>query len=88
MLYRAGVERSESTRRIVTRRILVRVEPGLDARTVLADEPAVRVVGPLSWMPEVIVVEAAEARQTLEIVKRLETHAGIRSVRPALSCRR
>ena len=84
VLYEAGVERNAHTRRILTRKVLVSIEQGVDpgfvAATAGGGNPEI-----LDYAPGYFLVEAPEIGGALDVADRLRGQPGVKSAEPLLA---
>jgi len=87
VMYPAGGPRNEATRRLLTRRVLVRLVPKADAASVLGGVPGLAHWQAVDYLPGAVLVEAAEATGALALAESLRVRPGVRSAEAQLACR-
>src|SRR2546427_7981252 len=87
VIYPVGRPRNESTRRLLTRRVLVRLMPDADAVSVLGRVPGVAYWQTVDYLPGAVLVEAAEPTGALELAESLRVLPGVRSAEAQLARR-
>ena len=87
VLYPAGSPRNEFTRRLLSRRVLVRLMPDVNAASVLGGLPGIAQWQAVDYLPGAVLVEAAEATGALELAESLRLRPGVRSAQPQLARR-
>jgi len=83
VLYQAGKPRTELTRRVLTRQVLVHLAPGMDAAALATAIGAVS-KGELSFSPGYFVLEAPVAGGSLAVAAALQGRPGVHSAEPLL----
>src|SRR5437016_10419829 len=76
VLYRQGSTRTEFSRRILTRDVLVQLEPGVDART-LAEASGAKLNRVFDALPGHYLFEASEAGGALLLAEALQAKPGV-----------
>ena len=87
VIYPTGRPRNESTRRLLTRRVLVRLAPEADAASVLGGVPGVANWQAVDYLPGAVLVEAADPTGALELAEWLRVRSGVRSADAQLARR-
>ena len=85
VMYPAGSPRNQSTRRLLTQRVLVRLMPGVNATSVLGGVPGIAQWQEVEYLPGAVLVEAAEATGALALAESLRTRPGVRSAEAQLA---
>lgn len=84
ILYEEGVERNAYTRRILSRQVLVELEPGVHPET-LAAETGASGLQVLDYAPGYVLLFVREAGEALVLAAALRGRPGIRSAEPVLA---
>jgi subtilisin-like proprotein convertase family protein/subtilisin family serine protease len=87
VLYPQGRPRNESTRRLLTRRVLLRLMPEADAASALDGVPGVARWHAADYLPGAVLVEAADATGALALAESLRVRPGVRSAEAQLARR-
>jgi subtilisin-like proprotein convertase family protein len=87
VMYPAARPRNESTRRLLTRRVLVRLVPGADATAVLDGVPGMAHRQLVEYLPDAVLVEASDPTGALALVESLRVRSGVRSAEAQLARR-
>jgi len=87
VIYPVGRPRNESTRRLLSRRVLVRLVPEADAASVLGGVPGVAHWQAVDYLPGAVLVEAADPTGALELAESLRVRPGVRSAEAQLAHR-
>jgi kexin len=86
VLYEAGKARHRATRRVLTRKVLVRPGPGFDADRTLRETGAVHLETP-GYAPDAVILTFSEPGAALTQATALRQRAGVRSAEPLLARR-
>src|SRR6185503_7642511 len=76
VMYPAGSPRNQSTRRLLTQRVLVRLMPEVNAASILGGVPGIAQWQEVEYLPGAVLVEAAEATGALALAESLRTRPG------------
>ncbi len=87
VIYPVGGPRNESTRRLLSRRVLVRLVPAADAASVLGGVPGVAHWQAVDYLPGAVLVEAADPTGALALAAALRVRPGVRSAEAQLARR-
>lgn len=87
ILYEAGVERNDYTRRFLTGQVLAELEPWVSAEP-LAEIIGAKTDGRLEYAPDYAVFRASDAADGLSLVEALGRHRGVKSAQPLLAKQR
>ena len=85
VLYLQGQPHSEISRRVLTREVLLRVEPTIDVAALVALVPGATLKDQPSYSPGSVIVEAGEAFATLELATAFRAIPGVISADPQLA---
>jgi subtilisin-like proprotein convertase family protein len=85
VLYPAGTPRTELTRRLLTRQVLLRLTPGTSAEAVLAGVPGVARWTSVEYLPGAVLVEATDPAGALELADALRRRPGAQSAAAQLA---
>src|SRR3954469_19574273 len=84
VLYPKGALRTEHNRRILTKDVLVQLEPGVDGRT-LASSVGARVTRAFDFLPNHFLFTASETGGSLALAESLQGKPGVISAEPQLA---
>ncbi|HYT61666.1 MAG TPA: S8 family serine peptidase [Haliangiales bacterium] len=87
VIYPAGHPRDEFTRRLLTRRVLVRLTPQFEAASVLTAVSGVAQWQVVDYLPGAVLVEAADPTGALALAESLRVLPGVRSAEAQLARR-